>query len=570
MPYKYNLGRYRRSISTSSPKAGKWFNRGLIWLYDFNLEMAGRCFRKAIRRDDDCAMAYWGVACSSAIYYNKPWQRMQPGERRRNLKQAWVAAREARARIGNASAVEAMLIETLASRYQSEQPVPVEDYNRWNDEYAAAMREVWRAFPEDDDVCTLYADALMTRTPWALWDSTTGQPAERASTLEAIEVLETAMQRPGRQGRPPHPGLLHMYIHALEMSPFPEIALRACDQLRTLVPGAGHLCHMPSHIDVRCGHYHEAVVTSDRAIAADRAYLAEEGAMNFYTLSRVHNLHLKIYASLFLGQFRGAMAAAEELIATIPEELLRMQEPNVADWAEAYIGMKTHVLVRFGKWREILRHPLPVDRDLYCMTCALWHYAKAIAYAATGDIGRAQSQRSRFYQAAARVPETRYLFFNPCTEILKIAENMLNGEIEYRKGNYDQAFDYLRRAVYLDDHLKYDEPWGWMQPARHALGALLLEQGYVDEARQVYRDDLGLSDNLPTTSQHPNNLWSLHGYVECLERQGDIEQAAQMRERLERAKAWADVPVNASCACRLNVAGNCQASARSSEPGQSA
>lgn len=278
--------------------------------------------------------------------------------------------------------------------------------------------------------------------------------------------------------------------------------------------------------------------------------------MNFHTLSRIHNLHMKIYASLFLGQFKAAMEAAQELIATTPEELLRMEELNAADWMEAYIGIKAHVLIRFGKWREILAHPLPDDPDLYCMTTALWHYAKTIAHAAMGSIADAESQRALFYQAAANVPGTRYLFFNTCADVLKVAENMLNGEIEYRKGNYDQAFDYLRQAVYLDDNLKYDEPWGWMQPTRHALGALLLEQGRVDEASQVYRDDLGLSDTLVCTSQHPDNLWSLHGYVECLERQGDIEQANRMRERLDQARAWADVPVNASCACRLDAVGN--------------
>ncbi len=558
MSYKYNLGNYHRTVSTSNPKAGKWFNRGLIWIYDFNLEMAARCFRNSIRHDDDCAIAYWGLAYSSGIYYNKPWKRMQQGELRQRLKQTRATTREARARIGNASPVEAMMIEALAARCQSSEPAPVEEYARWNDDYADSMREVHRAFPEDDDVCTLHADALMTRTPWELWDLRTGSPNEDSSTLEAIEVLETAMRRLEEQGRPPHPGLLHMYIHVMEMSPFPDTALHACDQLRTLVPDAGHLCHMPSHIDVRCGHYHEAVVTSDRAIEADRVYLANEGAMNFHTLSRIHNLHMKIYASLFLGQFKAAMAAAQELIATTPEELLRMEELNAADWMEAYIGIKAHVLVRFGKWREILDHPLPDDPDLYCMTTALWHYAKTIAHAAMGSIADAESQRARFYQAAANVPETRYLFFNTCADVLKVAEKMLNGEIEYRKGNYDQAFDYLRQAVYLDDNLKYDEPWGWMQPARHALGALLLEQGRVDEAGQVYRDDLGLSDTLVCTSQHPDNLWSLHGYVECLERQGDIEQANRMRERLDQARAWADVPVNASCACRLDAVGNQQ------------
>ena len=556
MSYKYNLGNHYRKISTPNPKAGKWFNRGLIWMYAFDLEMAGRCFGNSIRHDDQCAIAYWGLAYASGIYYNMPWNRMQPEELTLKLKKTHAMAREALNRIGNASPVEKLLIEALVARYQSPEPVHEDQYHQWNDDYADLMRKTYNAFPEDDDVCALHAEALMTRTPWELWVLRTGLPNENSSTLEAIDVLETAMQRLERHTEPPHPGLLHFYIHAMEMSPFPEKALRASDSLRTLVPGSGHLCHMPSHIDVRCGHYHQAVASNNTAIEADRVYLDNEGAVNFHTLSRIHNFHLKIYASLFLGQFRTAMEAAQELIETTPEELLRIESPAMADWMEAYIGMKAHVLIRFGKWQEILDHPLPVDQDLYCMTTALWHYAKTIAHASIGNIADAESQRTLFYKAVARVPETRYMFNNTCIDVLKIAEKMLEGEVEYRKNNYETAFDFLRQAVYLDDNLKYDEPWGWMQPARHALGALLLEQGQVDEARQVYRDDLGLSDTLVSTSQHIDNLWSLHGYVECLELQGDMVEANQMRMRLNLAKARADVPVNASCACRLNVVGN--------------
>ena len=551
MPYQYNLGHHRRRISTSSSDALEWFNRGLIWLYGFDLEMAGKCFREAITLDDDCAMAYWGLAYSSGIYYNKPWKRMQKDELVEKLKLTYDTSRAALARIDNTMPVEAMMIEALLARYQSPVPVAESQYHQWDDDYAEEMRKVYLAYPDDNDVCALHAEALMTRTPWALWDLKSGEPASNASTLEAIEVLEKAMQGLGTSTQKPHPGLLHMYIHVMEMSPFPERALRACDELRTLVPDSGHLCHMPSHIDVRCGHYYEAVATNNRAIAADRVYLANEGAMNFHTLSRIHNFHLKIYAALFLGQFYAAMDAAEELIATTPEELLRIENPAMADWMEAYIGMKAHVFIRFGKWQEIIDEPLPADADLYRMTTAVWHYAKTIAYAASDNVPAAQAHRVLFYEAVARVPESRYVFNNTCLDVLKIAAQMLEGEIEYRKQNYQIAYQHLRNAVELDDNLKYDEPWGWMQPVRHALGALLLEQGHVAEAKQVYRDDLGLSDTLVSTSQHHDNLWSLHGYVECLEREGNREEAKQMQARLNLAKARADVPVNASCACRI-------------------
>ncbi|MGI9319157.1 MAG: tetratricopeptide repeat protein [bacterium] len=547
----YDLGTHHRKVSTDHPEAQTWFDRGLVWIYGFDLEMGKRCFKQAIALDDSCAMFYWGLAYSCGYYYNKPWSRMQKDELIESLQSTYHATREALARVGTATPVEAALIRALAARYQSPKPVEDQDYHHWDDDYAAQMRMVYENYSSDNDVCAIYAEGLMTRTPWALWELRSGKPAQGASTLEAIEVLESAMKRIEETGATPHPGILHMYIHVMEMSPTPERALRACDALRTLVPGAGHLGHMPSHIDIRCGNYYDAVEANTRAIEADRVYLQKEGAMNFHTLSRIHNYHFKLYAALFLGQFKTALEAAEELEATTPEALLRIESPAMADWMEAYIGMQAHVYIRFGKWQEIIDHPLPDDAELYCVTTAIWHYAKTVAYAASGEVPLAESQRELFYAAVKKVPETRYLFNNTCLDVLKVAEQMLNGEVEYRKQNYARAFEYLRAAVMLDDSLKYDEPWAWMQPARHALGALLLEQDQVEEAKQVYMADLGLSDTLVSTSQHPDNLWSLHGYVECLERLGQAAEAKQMRVRLNKAKARADIAVEASCFCRL-------------------
>jgi tetratricopeptide (TPR) repeat protein len=238
------------------------------------------------------------------------------------------------------------------------------------------------------------------------------------------------------------------------------------------------------------------------------------------------------------------------LIESTPEDLLRIEAPAMADWMEGYIGMEAHVFIRFGQWQSIIDAPLPEDRDLYRMTTAIWHYAKTVAHAALGDVTAAEAQRELFQEAMAAVPESRMLFNNTCRDVLRIAEQMMLGEIEYRKGNFDAAFRHLRQSVWLDDHLKYDEPWGWMQPARHALGALLLEQERIEEARDVYRADLGLDESLVSTSRHPENLWSLHGYVECLERLGESDLAWQMRSRLRLASARADMPVHASCFCR--------------------
>jgi tetratricopeptide (TPR) repeat protein len=226
----------------------------------------------------------------------------------------------------------------------------------------------------------------------------------------------------------------------------------------------------------------------------------------------------------------------------------------MADWTEGFVPMRLHVLVRFGLWQQIVDEPLPADRDLYCVTTAMLHYAKGVAHAALGDLAAAERQRSLFAEAVARVPDTRYVFNNTCLDVLAVAAEMLNGEIAYRAGAFEEAFAHLRRSVELDDNLPYDEPWGWMQPTRHALGALLLEQGRVDEAEAVYRADLGLDDTLRRPCQHPDNVWSLHGFHECLRRAGKLEEAAIIRPRLERALARATVTIKASCYCRLTHA----------------
>jgi hypothetical protein len=412
------------------------------------------------------------------------------------------------------------------------------------------MRAVYRSYPDDLDVATLFADALMNLTPWALWDQATGQPAAGSGTAEAKAVLERALASDGGRA---HPGVLHMYIHLMEMSARPEDALQAGDLLRERVPDAGHLRHMPTHLDVLCGDYRSVVSANSAAIAADEKFRARRGAMNFYTLYRAHNYHFKIYGAMFLGQAQAALRAADQLAAAIPEELLRVQTPPMADWLEGFVPMKMHALIRFGRWADIIVAPLPADLDLYRVTTAMMHYAKGVACAATGRTGEAAEHRSQFAAAAARVPASRTVFNNTCQDILAVAAAMLDGELEYRKGNHDVAFAHLRHAVELDDGLPYDEPWGWMQPARHAYGALLLEQDRVADAEAVYRADLGLDDTLARACQHPGNVWSLHGYHECLIRLGKHEQAGIIGQQLKIAAAYADTPIRSSCFCRLTL-----------------
>jgi tetratricopeptide (TPR) repeat protein len=542
----FDLGGYTRPVTTASPQARAWFTRGLIWAYGFNHEEAVTCFERAIGADPGCALAHWGLAYALGPNYNKPWEAFGPDEASSAVPRAFAASTAAARHAERAAPVERALARALAARYPSARPAA--DCSAWNLGYAAAMREVYASHPDDLDVAALFADALMNLTPWALWDQATGQPADGAATLEAKAVLERALARD--DGRA-HPGVLHMYIHLMEMSPRPEDALQAGDLLRDLVPDAGHLRHMPTHLDVLCGDYRRVVSANTAAIAADERFRERRGAMNFYTLYRAHDYHFKIYGVMFLGQARTALEAADQLAAAIPAALLRVENPPMADWLEGFVAMKMHVLIRFGRWQEIIAAPLPDDRDLYRVTTAMMHYAKGVAHAATGQIGAAGEHRGQFAAALARVPESRTVFNNTCRDILAVAGAMLDGELEYRKGNIGAAFARLRRAVELDDGLPYDEPWGWMQPARHAYGALLLEQGRVAEAEAVYRADLGLDDTLARACQHPGNVWSLHGYHESLTRLGKREVAGVVAQQLKIAAAYADVPIQSSCYCRL-------------------
>jgi tetratricopeptide (TPR) repeat protein len=336
----------------------------------------------------------------------------------------------------------------------------------------------------------------------------------------------------------------------MEMSPTPEKALRAGDALRDLVPDAGHLIHMPTHIDVLCGNYRDVVIYNQKASVADRKYLERDGYLNIYSAYRTHDYHFTIYGAMFLGQFQPAIDAAQELIDKTPDELLRVPSPPMADVLEGYLPMKQHVLIRFGRWQEIIDEPLPEDQDLYCSTTAMQWYAKSVAHSATGNVEAAEKAKDNFLAAKAKVPDSRRVHNNTVVDLLEVAEAMLEGELEYRRGNYDVAYDHLRRSVDLDDNLPYDEPWGWMQPARHALGALLMEQGHYEEAEQVYRADLGLDRTLSRACQHPGNIWSLHGLHECLDRRGEEVEALLIRQQLDQALARADVKVESSCYCR--------------------
>ena len=546
----YDLGTFTRQVSTSSPDAQIWFNRGLIWTYAFNHEEACVCFRQAIAHDPGCAMAYWGIAFASGPNYNKAWGVFD----KKDLQASWDTchhfSRTAATYLADATPVEKALIGALQHRYPVD--YPPEDLSTPNANYADQMREVYRRFPGDLDVVTLFADALMNIKPKKMFESATGKPILTSPVLEVKAVMELGLQSAASRT---HPGILHMYIHLMEMSATPEAALVSADHLRDLAPDGGHLFHMPTHLDVLVGDYRRAIECNMKATVADDKFFARAGGQNFYSFYRLHNYHSLIYAATLAGQSRVALESTARMEATITEDLLRTESPPMADWLEFFKAVRVHVLIRFGMWEDLKGLELPHDQVLYCVTTVMTHYGKGIAYAATGDLEEADRQRVLYHAAAERVPPTRLDFPNRIVDVLKVASAMLDGEIEYRRGNYDAAFSKLREAIGHDDALQYTEPWGWMLPTRHSFGALSLEQGRVADAARAYAEDLGLDQSLTRAHQHPNNIWALHGYHECLLRLGRNAEAVIIKKQLTVAQAVADVPIQSSCFCRLEAKG---------------
>ncbi|KAL2698338.1 hypothetical protein AAEP93_011048 [Penicillium crustosum] len=545
----YDLGSFGHIITTTSADAQTWFNRGLIWVYSFNHVEGSYCFEQAIAHDPVCAMAYWGLAYSVGPNYNKPWEKFDLGDLHTSVQRGYDASRAAKKFAVNATPLEQALIDAIQFRFPS--PQPAEDYPDLNKSYAAAMKPVYDAFKDDLNIATLYADALMNMTPWALWDLFTGKPNPQAPTTEVKAVLDRALAQE-QDGAYLNPGLLHLYIHFIEMSPTPELGINAADHLRDLVPDAGHIHHMPTHLDILIGDWRRSISSNHKSTLADDKYFRKSGAKNFYTFYRLHDYHSLVYAAMFAGKKEVALDAVTRMESTVPEEVLRIQSPPMADWLEQFMSIRLHVMVRFGMWEELKRKELPHDRTLFAGTTAATHYARGIAFAATGNVATAREEQGLFNQAWTRVPETRRAYNGKLIDVLKVAAAMLEGEIEYRCANYDKAFASLRQAIDLEDNLPYSEPWSWMQPVRHAYAALLMEQGHLEEAAQTYRADLGLDNSVIRPRRHPNNVWSLQGYHECLVRLGRLDEAAVIEQPLQLALAVADVPVTSSCFCRLD------------------
>lgn len=508
---------YHREVTTSSEKAQRYIDQGLVWAFAFNHDEAIRSFREATKLDPECAMAWWGIALCNGPHINNP---TLPPKRARD---AWRALEKAVALKDQASPMERALIEALAERYEAK---PSEDRAHLDQAYADAMGEVWSRYGDDADVGTLYAEAMMDLRPWDLWKDD-GQPQPGTETI--LAVLEKTLRLD-----PDHPGANHLYIHAVEASPNPERALASADRLRDLVPISGHLRHMPSHIDVLVGDWENACKQNELALAADRAYEAKSPKQGFYRLYMAHNHHMLAFAGMMSGRSATAIEAARAVVENVPEGYLK-QEAALMD---PFMGAHYDALKRFGHWDEIIA--LSAPPSYLPITTAHWRFHRALAYAAKGDVAKAEKERELFRKAAKNVPEDAVMAINPAHRVLAIAEHMLNGEIAYRRGDMNESINELRKAIEIEDNLQYMEPPEWVQPVRHTLGAVLVSDGQFAEAEQVYRRDL---------KKWPQNGWSLFGLSRALRAQGKIEEASQVASRFRDTWKHADIEIGTSCLC---------------------
>ncbi len=513
VPLYENLGSLHHPISTNHPKAQQYFDQGLRLVYAFNHEEAINSFREALRFDDRAAMAWWGIALALGPNINAA---MGPNEER----QAYGAIQQAKKFSGKIQPRERAYIEALATRYTS----PPESGRRDRDEtYAHAMEKVWKEFPSDADAGTLYAEALMVLQPWDFW-TPEGAPKGRATDIEA--VLERALKL-----NPDHPGACHYYIHTVEASPHPERALPCADRLPSLVPGAGHLVHMPGHIYLRLGRYREAAERNVHAAAADHELLEHRKLSGIYPAGYYpHNVHFLWSALTMEGRSKEAIQAARDLMAIVPWEKAA-QEPAMEEFTPTLL----FALTRFGHWKEALEIPEPPPDLLY--TRAIWHYARGFSLAALGRFQEATVERERLAELAKTMPKDRTVGVASVADLAQIATDVLTGEIAARQGNLDEALTHLRSGADREDRLRYYEPPLWHYPVRHSLGAVYLMAGQADKAEQAYRVDL---------KQHPENGWALFGLAESLRAQNKGEAAAGVEERLQKAWARADVRLTAS------------------------
>jgi tetratricopeptide (TPR) repeat protein len=520
VPIYEGLGGVTRPVTTTSQEAQRYFDQGLAFMYGFNHDEAIRSFRRAAELDPACAMAHWGVAVANGPHINNP---VLPPDR---AQAAWEALRLAQAAAAGATPVEKALIVAQAARYASPPP---EDRKHLDLAYANAMRAIWAAYPKDPDVGALFAEAMADLRPWDLW-LPDGKP--QPGTEELIAALEAALKLD-----PKHPLALHLYIHAVEASTQPGRADAAADGLRDRTPGLGHLVHMPSHIDVRRGRWQEAIEANTKAIAADRSYTARAPEPGFYRLYLAHNHHMLTYSAMMSGQSALALRSIREMVGAIPLEFFRQNA-----FADGFMAMPLEVLMRFGRWDEILAEPafpefVPISR-------ALQHYARGVAFAAKDGVADAEKELAAFLEARTKVPKDAFFGNNSGSDVLDVAERVLRGEILFRAGKREEGIAMLREAVTREDRLRYNEPPDWIQPVRHPLGAALLQAGRFAEAEGVFREDL---------EKLPDNGWGLYGLQRALQMQKKRTEAAAVLKRFDTVWVRGDVKIQSPCLCLPGV-----------------
>ena len=571
LPDDYDFGEssnysFANDITCNNDETRKMFVLAHGHMLNYNHEEAISCFQKCTELDPDCAMAWWGIAYCLSSNYN--WT---PG-----LGSGHDPIQQAVSLVNNVTELERDLINALAKRHSEEardsaDPSVLNMGNspELNIAFADAMAPLYEKYEGNLDVTAIYVEALMNLKAWQLWDKNTktGEitPADE-NTLLLVKVLEDAFE--SSDEAKVHPALCHLYCHALELSPFPERALPAADVLRTRMPGLGHLVHMPSHIDAWVGQWKEAIECNIAAVEADDRYVEITGnESQFYKFYRMHNHHFVVWCAMFDGQYETALKYARKAVDTLPagdadsgvQFMLAGVIPMGAIFLESYVTMPWHVMIRFGKWDEILNEPLHTDRDVFPAAIATQHYARGVAYASMGMVPEAEAEQVLFKEAlqnpalAGRVLHNNLMYQDasegPC--ILLVNDAILDGEIEYRRqylakekgedADFSLAFDHLRRGVDLSLNLAYNEPWGQMQPVHHILGALLLEQGEVDEAESVYRADIDL---------WKDNMWGLLGLKLCLEARGDTSgELEKVTAQFEERSARADIIPTKTCFC---------------------
>lgn len=519
-PLFEGMGDYHRSITTSDPGAQRYFNQGMVLAFGFNHAEAIRSFRAAQTLDDQCAMCYWGEALATGPNINvtsKGKAIMSPEER----VAAYAAVQKAIELKENATQIERDLIDALAVRYNGDPETERDPLDR---AYAQALRQVVANYPDDDDAAAMFAEAWMNTMPWNYW-AEDGQP--RPETVEVIEALESILER-----SPRHPLAPHLYIHAVEASSNPGRAEAAADRLANLVPGAGHLVHMPAHIYWRVGRYHDASEANVRAAAVDEEYIAQCNAQGFYpALYYPHNIHFLWAASSMEGRSAVAIEAARKVAENVRLEQIE-QFPTV----EFFKTIPILALTQFGRWDAILQEPEPPENLDY--SNAIWHYARGTALIKKDDIEGALAHRAALVSLKDSV-QVSFLDSAdyPASVLLHIADELLMGDVAMARGELDAATEHFRLAVTAQDGLPYMEPPFWYYPTRQSLGMSLLKEGRYADAEAVYRKDL---------EGYPRNGWSMFGLIQSLEAQEKMDEAETVRQVFDQVWSRADVALTGS------------------------